>query len=233
MKWYRAYTLALIVGSVSGTLYHRSKEDAKLRRALIQMALASLCYTSCGLAATAFIPRFHAGCAYYTLTALLTSSNFLFTRQFLIEKGWVHRKELSPPQNLYATSAVAGAETGFVLEAILAEGGAVSTLKSMSFWALVAVAVQFCLLRVEAWRIKKSLQLHSPQLFPPSHTSSPEAAVDWMHKVLLHEWKIDIVRRENNDINLRLVRELDRVRQARSLLRDNSIPDDSQGFSSD
>ena len=233
MKWYRAYTLALILGPVSGSLYHKSKEDTKLRKTLIQITVASLCYTTFGFAATALIPRFRFGCSYYTLTAFITSSNFLFTRQFLEQKEWVFRDEFSPKLNLYATSAVAGAETGFIMEAILAEGSLVSTVKAVGFWAVAAIVAQFCMNRVEAWRIRKSLQLHSPQLFPQSERSSPEVAVTWLERVILQEWEIDTMRKESSSLNLRLIREVDRVRQVKSVLNENNISYNLQVTSTD
>ena len=233
MKWYRTYSLAVIIGCVSGSLYHKSKEDTKLRKTLVQIALASLCYTSFGFAATSLIPRFRAGCSYYTLTALVTSSNFLFTRQFLLEKEWVYRQDLSPRQNLCATSAVTGAETGFIVECILAEGGVISTVKAMGYWSAVAVVFQLCMFLVEAWRIRKSLQLHSPELFPQSEGSSPERAVQWLDRVIQQDWKIDTIRRENDTLNLRILREVDRLRQAKAVLNVNNIPFDKSQDTSD
>ena len=226
MRWYRKYSLAIITGTVSGALYHKSKEDAVLRKTLIQITAASLAYTSFGFTATCLIPRFRYGCFYYTLTAFITSANFLFTRQFLIERGWLHKPEYSPNINLYANSVASGAETGLLLEGILAEGSILSTIKSIGYWAIVALMVQYCFFQVEAWRVQKSLSLHSPDLFPETRESIPKRSVDWLEEIVLRDWEIDTVKKGNNILDLRIIRELDRVRQAKVVLEKHDIPYD-------
>ncbi|KAI6661658.1 hypothetical protein LOD99_13531 [Oopsacas minuta] len=226
MKWYRVYPLALITGSVSGYLYHKSKDDAILRRTLLQITAASVAYTTIGFTVTFLIPRFRFGCFYYTLTALITSSNFLFTRQFLIEREWLYRKNISPKHNLYINSAASGAETGLLLEGILAEGTVLSTLKSIGYWSAVALVLQYCFFQMEGWRIRKSLSLHSPELFPESKKTWTERAIEWLEDIILHDWEIDVVNKQNEILDLRIIREVDRVRQAKTILENNHIPCD-------
>ena len=220
------YSLAIITGTVSGTLYHKSKEDVVLRKTLIQITAASLAYTSIGFTATCLIPRFRYGCLYYTVTAFITSANFLFTRQFLIERGWLHKLDYNPKTILYANSIASGAETGLLLEGILAEGTILSTIKSIGYWALVALIVQYCFFQVEAWRIRKSLSLHSPGLFPETRESIPKRSIDWFEEIVLRDWEIDTVRKSNKVLDLRVIREVDRVRQAKAKLEKHGIPYD-------
>lgn len=220
------YSLAIITGTVSGTLYHKAKQDRVLRSTLIQITAASLAYTSIGFTATCLIPRFRYGCLYYTMTAFITSANFLFTRQFLIERGWLHRQEYSPMFNLYANSVASGAETGLLLEGILAEGTILSTIKSIGYWALVALMVQYCLFQVEAWRVRKSLSLHSPDLFPETRESLPKRSIAWLEEILLRDWEIDTVKKKNKILDLKVIREVDRVKQAKGLLEKYNIPYD-------
>ena len=101
-----------------------------------------------------------------------------------------------------------------------------STIKSIGYWALVALMVQYCLFQVEAWRVRKSLSLHSPDLFPETRESLPKRSIAWLEEILLRDWEIDTVKKKNKILDLKVIREVDRVKQAKGLLEKYNIPYD-------